>query len=117
MAVPLPEISTQVPTKSIVASALIEGSIKNTLHLLLPSDTIAFPHRLTPRAAHLKARRSAPCYHQNVLQMLPHADTMTQARDELVQNIFYSPLFRKLLTLVPSLKNALFRGSLGTFGT
>ena len=49
--------------------------------------------------------------------MLPHADTMTQARDELVQNIFYSPLFRKLLTLVPLLKNTLFRGSQGTFGT
>ena len=64
MAVPLPEISTQVPTESIVASALIEGSLKNTLLLLLPSDTIAFLHRLTPRDAQLNARCAAHCYHK-----------------------------------------------------
>ena len=60
MAVPLPKISTQVPTEFILAPGLIEGSLKNTLLLLLPSDTIAFLHRLTPSAAQLNARRAAP---------------------------------------------------------
>ena len=51
-------------------------------------------HRLTPSAAQLKARRAAPCYHKKCSTNVATyrvADTMTQARDKLVQYIPYSP--------------------------